>query len=43
MRISWVRAHSGNTFNEMADKLAQKGSRQSHKKVCRQSKGTIDK
>ena len=29
-----MRGHAGNTFNEMADKLAQTGSKREKKVVC---------
>ena len=34
INISWVRGHSGNTFNEIADRLAFKGCNQPGKRIC---------
>lgn len=39
--INWVRAHAGNPFNEMADKLANEGLKCEHKKVCQQTKNSV--
>jgi len=36
INISWIRGHSGNTFNEMADRLADTGSKRVNKVVCDQ-------
>jgi len=38
VRVSWIRGHAGNPFNEMADKLAAEGGRREKKKVCSQEK-----
>ena len=36
--FSWIRAHAGNPFNEMADKLAYTGANREKKVVCDQTK-----
>ena len=38
VRVSWIRGHAGNPFNEMADKLAAEGSKKEMKIVCNQEK-----
>jgi len=37
INVSWIRGHSGNPFNEMADKLANKGQKALKKVVCDQN------
>jgi len=35
VHISWIRSHAGNKYNEMADKLAQKGVFSKNKVECK--------
>ena len=34
IKVSWIRGHAGNTFNEMADELASIGASREKKVVC---------